>query len=545
MKLNIKFILSCLLITTHQINKTNSQAITEEQLNSYRYGADEFKLAIIGDSGTEREAREVMQLTTFDAILHLGDFDYNCNADKYFTKILDSNRKYQFMGVIGNHDARSQCGDDQADRFRSNIYNEMMSSSKNGKTKCQFSESKFMWVCVYKNMRVIGVTPGINGADKRKEQLSFLKKHLENAKEDWKICAWHFYDKYYHTGKYQQYGNIVSDDGESFYDYCKEHGAIVFSAHDHVYARTRVMSRFSTPKIDKYDGKTGGDIAQIRNGATINILNGAGGFEMYIEQGEQKSYSHWQKKYALGEHKENEKRFGGLFCNFNVGGNNKKAYCEFLRINSSNKVFDTFTIYQNENPDTVSYTQIDEDFRNRKIMSYKTTNHLIQSTNTNDNNNVTNNLMNNNNDEMNNVNSNMNKSKKPLSNILIGGGVCVTLVVLAAGLFLIKRNKKTNGMNNVPEIVINSPKEDKNSYRLDDKFTPLPIPSFCRENYQTSMDDFSKYHTDKSNTIHDLPLVTKKQDLYHYNHNNEDFNYSASKTNGYHGYNHHHNNKYL
>jgi len=92
-----------------------------------------------------------MQLSTFDALLHLGDFDYNCIADKYFTKILDSNRNYQFMGVIGNHDAKSQCPDEQADKFRDNVYNEM-TGSKNNDISCKFSESKFMWVCIYKNM---------------------------------------------------------------------------------------------------------------------------------------------------------------------------------------------------------------------------------------------------------------------------------------------------------------------------------------------------------------------------------------------------------
>jgi len=206
-----------------------------------------------------------------------------------------------------------------------------------------------------------------------------LKKHLGDAKEDWKICAWHFYDKYYHTGKYQEYGNIVSGDmgGESFYDYCKEQGAIIFSAHDHVYARTHVMSKFSEPVIDKYDSKTDAEVVQIRKGATFNILNGVGGYEIYIEQGEQKNYSHWQKKYALGANNENAKRFGGLYCKFNVGGNKRKAYCELQRINSRNKVFDKFFIYRNDDPANIAPKQLDEQFKSEKIKAYKDANHIV------------------------------------------------------------------------------------------------------------------------------------------------------------------------
>jgi len=92
-----------------------------------------------------------MKLSSFDALLHLGDYDYECSPDKYFHSVLDKNRKYQFMGIIGNHDAKHQCSDSEAERFTKNVYNEM-TSSKNNKVKCEFSPSKFMWACVYKNM---------------------------------------------------------------------------------------------------------------------------------------------------------------------------------------------------------------------------------------------------------------------------------------------------------------------------------------------------------------------------------------------------------
>ena len=92
-----------------------------------------------------------MELKSFDALLHLGDYDYHCKPDLYFKEILNSNRKYQFMGVIGNHDAKGQCTDEVGRRFLNNVHYAMV-SEKNHETKCEFSESRFMWSCVYKNM---------------------------------------------------------------------------------------------------------------------------------------------------------------------------------------------------------------------------------------------------------------------------------------------------------------------------------------------------------------------------------------------------------
>ncbi|KAG4091936.1 hypothetical protein H8356DRAFT_1002827 [Neocallimastix lanati (nom. inval.)] len=451
-KMNLKHILPLLFILSNKILSSSAQTndivtITDEQLDSFSYGDKEFKLAIIGDSGTEKEANKVMELTDFDALLHLGDYDYECDPDKYFEKVLDSDRSYQFMGVIGNHDAKHQCPDTAAEKFKNNVYNEM-TKDKNDKVKCEFSESKFMWSCIYENMRIIGLTPGINGADKREEQLKFLKKNLSDATEDWKICSWHFYDKYYHTGKYPNDGNVVSgydSDSESFYDYCKDNGAIIFSAHDHVYARTHVMSKFSTPEIDEYDKDSDGKVAQIRKGATLDILNGTGGWEIYIEQGEQKDYDHWVKKYALGEHRENAKRFGGLFCKFNYGGNNKRAHCEFLRINSSDEVFDTFDIYRNDDPGHVTYEQIDKDFKNEKIMAFK---EATNSTNDHQRENLKAN------DGSNNGSINVDKIFTT-KNIIIGGSVCAAIVIIGSSVLIFKKTKKIQPQSiSDPELVI-------------------------------------------------------------------------------------------
>jgi len=388
MKIYSKYLLSLLYLINNRILQSKADVVIDDEvLNNYTYGAREFKMAIIGDSGSEKEAKKVMQLTNFDILLHLGDYEYKCNVDKYFDEILDSDRKYQFLGVLGNHEGASECNSDKHERFTSRVYHQMDDSTKNSKVSCYFSDSRKMWSCKYRNMRIIGLSAGISGADDTKRQLSFLKEQLSKSTEDWKICAWHFYDKYYHTGKYPDDGNLISKDGESFYDYCREHGAIIFSAHDHVYARTKVMSKFSSPHIDEYDDSHDKEHKQIRKGATINILNGAGGYEMYIEQGKQKSYSHWQLTYARGDHGENADRYGGLFCNFNVDGNNKKAYCEFLLINSSNRKYDEFFIYQNENPGNVTYQDIENNFKEEKIQDYKRTHNIVdpiidQTTNT-------------------------------------------------------------------------------------------------------------------------------------------------------------------
>ena len=270
-----------------------------------------------------------------------------------------------------------------------------------------------------------------------------MKKHLGNAEEPWKVCCWHYYDKYYHTGKYPSHSNknIISgnnEDDESFYDYCKDQGAIIFSAHDHVYARTHVMSKFKTPEIDKFDGAENGNVVQIRHGATLNILNGAGGWEMYIEQGKEKDYSHWQKKYAKGENNENEKKYGGLFCDFNYKGDVNKAFCRFLRTHSSEKVFDSFYIYRNEDPGNVSYTQMDVTFRDEKIKAYKIANNIKDDTQFLP---GSGNGSEGDNDGASNF-KNLGEKIFNTRNIIIGGSVTAALALVVGGLFIVKKRKK-------------------------------------------------------------------------------------------------------
>jgi len=90
-----------------------------------------------------------MNLHSFDALLHLGDYDYKCEPDSYFSKILSSSRKYKFFGILGNHEDKSECGETKYYRYVDNIYNEM---KKNHGTSCVFSPKKTMWSCVYKNV---------------------------------------------------------------------------------------------------------------------------------------------------------------------------------------------------------------------------------------------------------------------------------------------------------------------------------------------------------------------------------------------------------
>lgn len=285
------------------------------------------------------------------------------------------------------------------------------------------------------------------------------------------------------------------------------------------------MSKFKTPVIDSYDKGSNGNIVQIRKGATLNILNGAGGYEMYIEQGQEKNYSHWQKKYAKGSNGENAKKYGGLFCNFNVGGNPKKASCQFLRINSNEKVFDAFTIYQNENPGTVKYTQIDDDFKNEKIKAYKLANNIVDpvaaATTT-----IVANIISS--TPTNNVPSTEYSSSSMINNISdsprsegqggssdlinsttvkIGGSICVALVVLGGGVFIFSNKDKKIGSD--PEIVVDMPKEENHhpsnfgSYNfsthdpytnggIDNSFAPLPKDtSFYQSNKSTSSYDYN------------------------------------------------------
>jgi len=91
-----------------------------------------------------------MNLHSFDALLHLGDYDYECKPDSYFDKF-NSSRNYKFFGVLGNHESANECGETKYNKYISLLYNQM-TNSKNSGTSCVFSPKKTMWSCVYKNM---------------------------------------------------------------------------------------------------------------------------------------------------------------------------------------------------------------------------------------------------------------------------------------------------------------------------------------------------------------------------------------------------------
>jgi len=92
-----------------------------------------------------------MKLTTFDALLHLGDYDYECKPDLYFDTMI-ADRKFQFMGIMGNHEDEAQCGKDAPPKYLNHLYSEMTDTKKNSEVQCEFSSSKFMWSCKYKNL---------------------------------------------------------------------------------------------------------------------------------------------------------------------------------------------------------------------------------------------------------------------------------------------------------------------------------------------------------------------------------------------------------
>jgi len=259
------------------------------------------------------------------------------------------------------------------------------------------------------------------------------------------------------------------------------------------------MSKFKSPMIDEYDKHNDGSVVQIRKGATLDILNGVGGNEIYIEQGEEKDYSHWQKKYAKGENDENAKRFGGLFCQFNYGGNNKKAYCELLRINSSEKVFDSFYIYQNEDPNHISYSQIDKNFKNDKINAYIASN--------NDKNNHSTKGDSGEEDSVDTMDQIVDKVFTK-TNIIIGGTVCAAAVVLVGGnlLFFEKPKKKVIGE---PELI------SKISHRnIEKSYRALAnLSSIANDNFKTSLtkneDIDNGYKLDKTTNSPPLSMNDK------------------------------------
>lgn len=178
----------------------------------------------------------------------------------------------------------------------------------------------------------------------------------------WNFCSWHKNQRLYQTG------DKKDETGYEVYDACRKHGAIVMTAHQHLYARSKIMHHFEKLKVgwddiffyndeeedeeDDIDDRSSNNtttnnmgkkkklkpVLNIGPGKSFAVVNGLGGDSIRSWE------DHLERKpwWAANAAQDNDANYGALLCTFHVHKDPALARCKFQDI--SGKIWDEFYV---------------------------------------------------------------------------------------------------------------------------------------------------------------------------------------------------------
>ena len=229
--------------------------------------------------------------------------------------------------------------------------------------------------CTYKGLHFIQVGPGIKDTD----HSSFIQNQLKNNDHIWSVCSWAM------NMNAMQTGDQSNKTGWEVYENCKNAGAIIATAHEHVYSRTKTLIDIDNQIVDHEWSER--NKLKIKEGSTFVFVSGVGGKNIRAqERCLPFSYPYgcngeWASIYTF----EQRATYGALFCTFNVGGQPNKAYCYFKNIDG--RIIDAFTItsFRGTHLDNTNLTDVDmssrdltgDDFSNTVIIDTNLSNTIL------------------------------------------------------------------------------------------------------------------------------------------------------------------------
>ena len=301
----------------------------------------DLKVAFIGDSGNDAAFRRVLELIKSEGahmVLHQGDFDYAENARRFFRTIESVlGRDFPYFASIGNHDTanwRENCRD------RNGCYAKLLKArmARIGVTPDDPDLDDQMYSVTYRGLKLVFVGEAGAGTGDG-VYASYIQDQLATDDHIWKICSWH------KNQRAMQVGGKDDEMGWQVYETCKDLGAIIATAHEHSYHRTRTLTSTKEQVVDASCSDP--DTICIGKGSpgkSFVFVSGLGGQGIrnqerclpttfpYGCKGE------WAKIYTGSQ----GARFGALFIVFNIYGDPTKAQGYFKNVNG--QVVDRFDI---------------------------------------------------------------------------------------------------------------------------------------------------------------------------------------------------------
>jgi len=310
------------------------------------------KVAFIGDSGYRAGFEAVLRLIKTegaDVVLHQGDFDYTHDAAGFFAKI-DAilGPRFPYFAAVGNHDRaswNSGCGN--PDGCYAQFLSERM--ERLGVTPDHPDLNDQMYSIDYRGLKIVFV--GERRSARDTTYAAYLQSQLAGDQHTWKICSWH---KNQHV---MQLGDKRDEMGWAVYETCKNNGAIVATAHEHSYGRTKTLTSVEHQTVDTAQHPPVGGVPSnpdellVAPGRSFVFVSGLGGQDMrnqdrcapfsYPYGGGPGCNYMWAKIFTSDQTGGAEK-FGALFLTFNYQGQPAKAHGYFKT--TDGQIVDTFDI---------------------------------------------------------------------------------------------------------------------------------------------------------------------------------------------------------
>ena len=287
------------------------------------------KVAIVGDQGLNADSHAVLRLIKNEGtqlFLLPGDFDYKDDPRAWDSMLQETIGDLPLLAVVGNHDLKAW--DDYAAILQRRLA-AMPDANCTGTIGVE-------QLCEYQGISI--VLSGIGTMGENQEQ--FIEESLKKAKSPIKLCVWH---KNQHL---MQAGSKGDEVGWRAYEICREQGAMIITAHEHSYARTKLLSKFESQEV-------AGDTLQLEPGKSFAVVSGLGG-KSIRGQGTDGWWSKlWSKitgRPSAGPHNgawwakiytaDQDAKSGVLFCDFYQA--EAKAHCYFKNI--AGEIVDDFQV---------------------------------------------------------------------------------------------------------------------------------------------------------------------------------------------------------
>lgn len=278
-----------------------------------------FKVAFIGDTEGGADFEQVLNLIKNEGtnlVMQQGDFGYGSGYSGWTSKVnsvLGTN--FPFLGSDGNHDNWSEYQVFFKDRL-----------SKMGLNPNDLNSSDYS--VVYQGLKLVFVKEGGNPA--------YIQQQFAGDNHTWKICSWH------KNQNAMQVGGKGDDQGWESYENCRLNGAIIATAHEHSYHRTKTLTSTLNQTVDPTCSNP--NQVCVNPGRTFVFVSGLGGKSIRNQDRCQPfNYPYgcngeWAKIYTSDQ----GAQFGALFIIFNYQGNPNKAHGYFKNV--SGIIIDEFDI---------------------------------------------------------------------------------------------------------------------------------------------------------------------------------------------------------